>query len=78
MGRYMFIVAQDHPELYSHLSREFLGEEGVEVVLDRRRAERRRGVPASANGERRRGDRRAAAPIQQSLRTLNFALIRAD
>jgi hypothetical protein len=37
MPRYLFIVAKEHPELGAHLEREFAGEDGVVVVLDRRR-----------------------------------------
>lgn len=77
MTRYLFIVARDHPELCAHLEREFVSEEGVEVVLDRRQGERRRRAIGTTE-ERRRGDRRAHPPIQHELNTLNFALVRAD
>lgn len=77
MTRYLFIVSHEHPELCSHLSREFSGEEGVEVILDRRRDDRRRrGDGVSI--DRRLGDRRTRPPVDQTLRTLNFALVRAD
>jgi hypothetical protein len=78
MPRYLFIVARGHPELCAHLEREFVAEEGVEVVLDRRRAERRKLHAASRDGERRRAERRAHPPIQHELNTLNFALVRAE
>ena len=78
MPRYLFIVARDHPELCAHLEREFVTEEGVEVLLDRRRAERRRVSATAPNGDRRRKDRRAHPPIQHELNTLNFALVRAE
>jgi hypothetical protein len=78
MPRYLFIVARDHPELCAHLEREFVTEEGVEVLLDRRRAERRRVSATPPNGDRRRKDRRAHPPIQHELNTLNFALVRAE
>ena len=42
MPRYLFIVAMEEPELCAHLKREFVNEEGVQVLLDRRRADRRR------------------------------------
>jgi hypothetical protein len=78
MPRYLFIVAKDHPELLSHLERDFVGEDGVEVVLDRRRADRRRENAAAPGGDRRGADRREHPPIQQELAALNFALVRAD
>jgi hypothetical protein len=79
MGRYVFVVAHDQPALYSHLANEFSGEIGVEVILDRRRAERRRFVPASLSpAERRRQDRRAERGIDRDLRANHFALVRVD
>jgi hypothetical protein len=45
MPGYLFIVARGEPELWAHLKREFVNEEGVVVMLDRRHADRRR--PAS-------------------------------
>ncbi len=78
MPRYLFIVARDQPELCAHLEREFVSEEGVTVVLDRRWTERRRFRTAPPNGDRRRTERRAHPPIQHELNTLNFALVRAE
>jgi hypothetical protein len=79
MPRYLFIVARDQPELCAHLQREFVHEEGVEIVLDRRRRDRRRLHATGRDGDRRRRvDRRAHPPIQHELNTLNFALVRAD
>jgi hypothetical protein len=48
MAGHLFIVARDQPDLWAHLAREFSGEEGVEVVLDRRLAQRRRTPAPSA------------------------------
>jgi hypothetical protein len=78
MARYLFIVASDQPELRAHLAREFSGEGGVEVVLDRRHLERRRPAEPDPPSDRRRADRRSRAPIQNELRALNFALVTAD
>ena len=78
MPRYLFIVAKEHPELAAHLEREFAGEDGVVVVLDRRRGDRRRGQAVAPSGERRRAPRRLQPSIQQELAALNFALVRAD
>lgn len=77
MPRYLFIVAREHPELCAHLEREFMSEEGVEVILDRRQGERRRRAIRTTE-ERRRRDRRSHPPIQHELNTLNFALVRAE
>ncbi len=78
MARYLFIVAHDQPELCAHLAREFSGEPGVEVVLDRRHLERRERAPSGPVPERRSADRRSRAPIGNELRALNFALVTAD
>jgi hypothetical protein len=77
MPRYLFIVARGHPELCAHLEREFVSEEGVEVILDQRQADRRR-LASAPSQERRRAERRAHPPIQHELNTLNFALVRAE
>jgi hypothetical protein len=77
VGRYLFIVARQHPDLCSHLSREFSGEAGVEVVLDRRREERRRGAQPPPS-ERRQRDRRFRPSIRNELSAMNFALIPSE
>jgi hypothetical protein len=78
MPRYLFIVAKEHPELCAHLEREFVGEDGVQVVLDRRGTDRRR-IRADVPGvDRRRTNRRLHPAIQQELAALNFALVRAE
>jgi len=78
MPGYLFIVARGEPELWAHLKREFVNEEGVVVMLDRRRTDRRRSGATWGGTERRRLDRRVHPSIQQELKALNFALVRAD
>lgn len=78
MPRYLFIVAKEHPELCAHLEREFAGEDGVQVVLDRRGTDRRRIRVDVPGGDRRRANRRSHPAIQQELAALNFALVRAE
>lgn len=78
MPRYLFIVTREEPELWAHLKREFVNEEGVVVMLDRRRTARRRFGATWGGTERRRLDRRVHPSIQHELNTLNFALVRAD
>jgi hypothetical protein len=57
MPRYLFIVAQGHPDLYADLQRQFKGNTEVEVIVDRRLAERR-GRQDPHVPERRQGERR--------------------
>ena len=78
MPGYLFIVARGEPELWAHLKREFVNEEGVVVMLDRRQADRRCPGVMWEGTERRRLDRRVNPSIQHELTTLNFALVRAD
>jgi hypothetical protein len=77
VGGYLFIVAHDQPDLWAHLAREFHGEEGVQVVIDRRRVERRnKQEPASP--ERRRSDRRSRPSLKQTLESMSFALVSTE
>ncbi len=57
MPRYLFIVARGHPDVYADLQRQFRENPEVEVLVDRRLAERRK-HQESHEPERRRGDRR--------------------
>lgn len=77
MPRHVFIVARDEPDLWAHLAREFSGDPGVHVLLDRRRADRRRGAGPSSE-DRRCCERRAQPSVDQELATMHFALVAAD
>ena len=56
--RYLFIVGRDEPELYDRLARDFSEDKEVQVLLDRRLRERRRGGKAQGPERRRAGRRR--------------------
>jgi len=61
MARHVFVVSRHHARLYDYLIERFQDDKKVEVVLDRRVAERRNGgLPTSP--ERRAGDRREKRP----------------
>ena len=68
MARYLFIVPQDQPELHEHLRGDFSNDNDVQVLLDRRVAERRQRVEPYTP-ERRWADRRhqpgADAPLHR-------------
>jgi hypothetical protein len=72
MSQILMIVARDEPGLRWYLAHDF---EGVEVVLDRRRGERRQGTQAHPEG-RRRGDRRHDLNGESNLRCLGFTIAR--
>lgn len=67
-SRWLFIVRRDQDALYSHLREAFAGSPVVQVILDRRQADRRRKV-VPVGEERRRGDRRwpMMSPAEQDL-----------
>jgi hypothetical protein len=71
------VVARDRQKLFEYAKRAFTGNSSVEVVLDRRRAERRSGERASSP-DRRRGDRRLMNEIDNHLRALGWAVVRLD
>ena len=71
--RLLFIVSRDHPELWHHLRRDFGEDEEVQVILDRRRGERRRQIQAR-EPERRGADRRQPA-VDKDLRYRSFVII---
>ncbi len=74
MSLYLFIVAQDKPELRDYLTGWFSGVATVQVVVDRRQGERRRPPEASEPG-RRRGDRRSQKEIDAEIRRTGFAIV---
>jgi hypothetical protein len=71
--RYIILVSRREPDLYEYLRRRFEEDPQVDVVLDRRRDDRRRrDQPRELN--RRQGERRRRTP--DSLRSLGSALVR--
>jgi hypothetical protein len=74
--RHLFIVSRDHPWLYAHLLERFHDDPNVDVILDRRRGERRAaGSTASPRQERRRGDRRRAVLPDDDLRVRSHYIV---
>lgn len=79
MVSHLFIVSRHQPDLYGYLSREFAQEEDVQVILDRRVGDRRRGTgPPPAGVERRGRDRRTRAEVKEDLASLGYAFVRLD
>jgi hypothetical protein len=76
--QHLFIVSRQQPDLYCYLAREFGEEPDVQVILDRRRSERRRRTDhASAMyADRRQTDRREKPDISPQLSTLGYAFVR--
>jgi hypothetical protein len=74
----LVIVARDRAKLYEYTKRAFAGNPSVEVVLDRRRGERRSSGDRANLPERRRGDRRLVLDIDNHLKALGWAVMRLD
>jgi hypothetical protein len=74
MGRTLFVVSRHHTDLFAYLRERFATDTNVEVILDRRVAQRRqRSVTPEA--ERRRGDRRSRPEVEIELQTRSHAII---
>ncbi len=73
MGRLLVIVAREELARYAYLKHVFASET-VEVIVDRRRGERRQHERAPAF-DKRRGDRRVRN-VTQDLQGLGWALVR--
>jgi hypothetical protein len=77
MGRELFVVSRDRPDLYRYLSQTFADAENVEVIWDRRVSERR-GLTQDATPERRRRDRRVRPTVDEELRAVGYAFLDLD
>src|SRR2546425_5266715 len=74
MPRRLFIVARGNPELARHLQAEFASESEIEVLVDRRLAERRRS-PAGVVPDRRKTGHRARPQIDVDLKLASYAIV---
>jgi hypothetical protein len=74
--RLLFIVESTRPAFYESLRRTFRGDDTVQVVLDRRRGDRRRRRGGHKAGrEQRAGERRAKLEIERQIRTRGYAVV---
>jgi hypothetical protein len=76
--RLLFIVGSRRPEFYESLRRTFRGDDTVQVVLDRRRADRRTGRRAggrTAAREQRVAERREHLEIEWQIRSRGYAVV---
>ena len=67
MARHLFIVSRYHRLLHDLLLERFHDDQNVEIILDRRRGERRAGSAEPMAGERRVGERRRQLPRDDDL-----------
>ena len=78
MARYLFIVARDQPELGAHLAREFSGEAGVHVVLDRRCSDRRQRAAPEAPSAPVKDEPRSARSHRHALADVTDRILRRE
>jgi hypothetical protein len=80
LAKYVFVISPQYPNLYSLLAHDYRGDPVVEVVLDRRTAERRIAAmsPPGAQRDRRRGQRRTIPCSHSDLAPLGYVLIRVQ
>jgi hypothetical protein len=74
MARHLFIVSRHHVRMHAYLQERFQGDDKVELILDRRMAQRRSSVGAH-DDERRRSDRRARPELDIELRARSHVII---
>jgi hypothetical protein len=75
MPELLYVVARDRVDMYEHLRLSFRDVPEVEVVLDRRREQRRRSTVDHDAPDRRRRNRRRH-DVTPSLATLGWTLVR--
>ena len=77
MDPLLFIVRRDQSDMYDYLSEAVRRDERVQVILDRRLAERRR-VTTPTRDERRRGRNRRHQQVGGELDRLGLAVVRRN
>jgi hypothetical protein len=80
--RLLLIVSRRQPDLYPYLVRQFASEADVQVMLDRRIAQRRQPVEVAPStpeaDERRRAERRRNTDATYQLLTMGYAFVRTE
>jgi len=77
MRRELFIVARERSDLYRYLSQIFADADNVEIIADRRAAERRE-IFTPATPERRRRERRNRPTVDEDLRREGYSFLVLD
>lgn len=77
LRKQLLVVARENPHIYEYLKRMFAGNETLEVVMDRRKGDRRAQGAAQLPERRRSADRRRQE-VDQHLRALGWAIVMLD
>ena len=72
----LFIVSRDQHDLHDYLTKEFVRDEQIQVILDRRLGDRRKRAQSQGH-ELRQAARRRALAVQEQVRSVGFAVVRA-
>src|SRR5262245_23839169 len=75
MARHLFLVSRHEARLYEYLLERFRDDGNVEVILDRRRGERRRRADGKPQPERRRSDRRGRREVDLELQVRSHVIL---
>ena len=75
MDPLLFIVSRDQRDLHDYLTKEFRRDEQIQIILDRRLAERRRRAEAKPRDQRLAARRRSVA-VQEQVKSVGFAVVR--
>ncbi len=76
--RYLVIVSRERPELYDELTRRFSDDPTVEVIVDRRVAERRQRDVERGNDRRTSDRRQATMQVTASLWLAGYVIVRVN
>jgi hypothetical protein len=78
MGKYVFVISPRFPELYADVAHDFRDDPAIEVIVDRRIAERRTATvsPPFGQRDRRHRDRRINPFSHSDLTILGCVLVR--
>ena len=74
MARHLFLISRHEGRLYEYLLERFRDDGNVEVILDRRRGERRR-RPHGQQPDRRRSDRRTRREVDLELQIRSHVIL---
>jgi hypothetical protein len=74
MARHIFLVSRHESRLYDYLLERFRDDGNVEVILDRRRGERRRRREGQVP-DRRRSDRRSRREVDLELKVRSHVIL---
>lgn len=75
MDPLLFIVSRDQRDLHDYLTTEFRRDEQIQIILDRRLADRRRRAEPKPRDQRQMARRRAVA-IEEQVKSAGFAVVR--